>query len=100
MHSYSSFDSKFIKRYANSLDSVDEALIFYDFEALKIKNRTAIFPISIEREFDHNSLTVFTEVSKLQTSLLGRNYSNVVMVMMSSGNFGGINWVALGECFI
>tara|TARA_B100000989_G_C19471278_1_gene440792 strand:- start:321 stop:1232 length:912 start_codon:yes stop_codon:yes gene_type:complete len=100
LHSYSSLDSKFIKQYANSLDSVDEALIFYDFEALKIKNKTAIFPMTIEREFDHNSLTVFTEVSKLQTSLLGRNYSNVVMVMMSSGNFGGINWVALGECFI
>ena len=56
--------------------------------------------MNIEREFDHNSLTVFTEGSKLQKSLLGRNYSNVVMVMMSSGNFGGINWVALGERFI
>jgi len=83
----SSLDLKFIKQYSNSLYPVDVVFIFYTSKALKIKNRTAILSETIEQELDHNLLIVFTQASKLQKSLLGRNYSNVVFVTISSMNF-------------
>jgi UDP-N-acetylmuramate: L-alanyl-gamma-D-glutamyl-meso-diaminopimelate ligase len=100
LHTYSSLDLTFINQYANSLDSADEAIIFYDPETLRIKNRAPILQENIEQGFGHSSLQVFTQASQLQTSLLGKNFSNVVLVMMSSGNFGGINWGALRERFL
>ena len=100
LHTYSSLDLTFINQYANSLDSVDEAIIFYDPEILRIKNSAPILHENIEQGFGHSSLQVFTQASQLQTSLLEKNFSNVVLVMMSSGNFGGINWGALRERFL
>ena len=100
LHTYSSLDLTFINQYANSLDSADEAIIFYDPETLRIKNRAPILQENIEQGFGHSSLQVFTQASQLQTSLLEKNFSNVVLVMMSSGNFGGINWGALRERFL
>lgn len=73
------------------LDPVDEVHIFYDSEKLKIKNITAILSETIKQKFDHNLLIVFTKASKHQKSLFERNYSNVVLEIMDSGNFGGID---------
>jgi UDP-N-acetylmuramate--alanine ligase/UDP-N-acetylmuramate: L-alanyl-gamma-D-glutamyl-meso-diaminopimelate ligase len=99
LHTYSSLDSKFIIQYANTLDSADEVMVFYDPEALKIKNRDAIPPETIKRAFDHPVLEVFTQTASLESKLLERDYNEEVLVMMSSGNFGGLNWEALQSRF-
>ena len=93
----SSLRLKFIKQYSNSLDAVYVVLIFYMSVALKIKNRTTILSGTIEQELDHNLLIVFTQASKLQKSLLGRNYSNVVFVTMSSRNFEELIGLHMGS---
>ena len=100
LHTYSSLDPEFINHYAASLDAADEAIVFYDPEALRIKNRVALPPETIERAFKHDSLRVFTSASKLQASLVERVFSDEVLVMMSSGNFGGIDWEVLQKRFI
>ena len=99
LHTYSSLDPEFINQYAQTLEAADEVLVFYDPEALKIKNRSAIPPESIQEAFVHSTLNVFTHAAKLNTVLLERTYSDEVLVMMSSGNFGGMDWKALQEQF-
>ena len=95
LHTYSSLDQEFIGQYAKSLDTADEILIFYDPEALRIKNRVAIPPETIEQAFEHSSLQVFTQALLLQNNLFERSFTNEVLVMMSSGNFGGMDWEKL-----
>ena len=95
LHTYSSLDPEFIGQYAKSLDTADEILIFYDPEALRIKNRVAIPPETIEQAFEHSSLQVFTQALLLQNNLFERSFTNEVLVMMSSGNFGGMDWEKL-----
>lgn len=99
LHTYSSLDPEFINQYAKSLDAADEALIFYDPEALRIKNRVAIPPEVIEQAFEHSSLRVFTQKFQLQKDLFERHFNNEILVMMSSGNFGGMDWKMLVDRF-
>ena len=100
LHTYSSLDPEFIKHYAHSLESADEAIIFYDPEALKIKNRVPIPPEYIEQSFAHQNLRVVTDAIELKDMLLAKSYTEAVLVMMSSGNFGGMDWSALQQHFL
>jgi UDP-N-acetylmuramate: L-alanyl-gamma-D-glutamyl-meso-diaminopimelate ligase len=100
LHTYSSLDPEFIKQYAHSLESADEAIIFYDPEALKIKNRVPIPPEDIEQSFAHQNLRVVTDAIELKDMLLAKSYTEAVLVMMSSGNFGGMDWSALQQRFL
>ena len=99
LHTYSSLDPHFIKNYAHTLASADEVIVFYDAEALQIKNRAPLAPLLIEKAFQHPALTCITEVDQLHSMLLSRKFSNEVLVMMSSGSFGRIDWEHLKERF-
>ena len=99
LHTYSSLDPYFIKNYAHTLAHADEVIVFYDAEALQIKNRAPLAPLLIEKAFQHPALTCITEVDQLHSVLLSRKFSNEVLVMMSSGSFGRIDWEHLKERF-
>ena len=95
LHTYSSLDPSFIVHYRNSLEKADLSIVFYDPEALKIKNRPPISPEEIVVAFDLPELRVFTEPQKLKDHLLELDYHQKVLLMMSSGNYGGLDWDAL-----
>lgn len=95
LHTYSSLDPSFIVHYRNSLEKADLSIVFYDPEALKIKNRPPISPEEIVVAFDLPELRVFTEPQKLKDHLLKLDYHQKVLLMMSSGNYGGLDWEAL-----
>ena len=97
LHTYSSLDPSFIVHYRNSLEKADLPIVFYDPEALKIKNRTPISPEEIVLAFDLPDLMVFTEPQKLKNHLLELDYHKSVLLMMSSGNYGGLNWEELKD---
>ena len=92
LHTYSSLDISFINQYKKTLSLADKAIIFYDPEALKIKNRSPISTEIIQAAFDHDCLKVITKTSSLEEYLFSQKYDNKIMVMMSSGNFGGLDW--------
>lgn len=97
LHTYSSLDATFIKQYKDSLTAADEAIVFYDPEALKIKNRAPIDPDAIKKAFNHSSIEVITEAKVLQKELFEQEYVNYLLVMMSSGNFGDLDWEKLKQ---
>jgi len=76
LHTYSSLDATFIKQYKDSLTAADEAIVFYDPEALKIKNRAPIDPDAIKKAFNHSSIEVITEAKVLQKELFEQEYVN------------------------
>ena len=95
LHTYSSLDPSFLINYQNSLEYADQAIVFYDPEALKIKNRAPISPQEITNAFGRTDLTVFTHPLDLKQFLLDQDYDQTVLLMMSSGNYGGLNWEEL-----
>ncbi len=100
LHTYSSLTPEFLKQYSSSLNNADEAIVFFSPEALQIKKLPPITETQILEAFDKPDLTVYTNSEEFQFHLQKMDYSNTVLLLMSSGNYGGIdfneikNWVS------
>ena len=92
LHTYSSLDKNFLKEYANTLDKADDAIIFYDPVALKVKNRIPLDSKFIKEAFANDNIEVINSRISLNSSLFKREFKNKILLMMSSGNFGDLNW--------
>ena len=90
LHTYSSLTPTFLEEYQNTLNPADEAIVFYSPDAVEIKGLNPISKEQIEESFNRSELTVFTEPSELETYLKEKDLSNSVLLLMSSGNYGGL----------
>lgn len=91
LHTYSSLNPEFLSQYKNSLDTSDLAIVYYSEEALKIKRMLPISKELIKESFANQELIVFTNKKDLTCYLEKIDKNNSVFLMMSSGNYGGMN---------
>ena len=92
LHTYSSLDITFLKNYSDTLEGVDKIIIFYSSKVLKAKNREAISSFQIKESFNNQNIELITNLSKLNRNLFSDDFSKTLVLMMSSGNFGGFNF--------
>jgi len=91
LHTYSSLNAEFLKEYKNSLAEADEALVFYSPDAVAIKKLEAVSEEQIRQAFQKEGLKVFTNSENFKEELKNTNLNNSVLLMMSSGNYGGLD---------
>ena len=91
LHTYSSLNPVFLEQYAGAMDGVEEAVVFYSEDALKIKRMEPISPDMIKTSFKNPNLKVFTNAEDLHAYWDTLNKTEGVYLMMSSGNFGGLD---------
>ena len=96
LHTYSSLNSEFLTLYKDSLANADKAIVFYSPEALKIKRLEAIEASTVATAFNRNDMVVFTESASLEDYLTQYEYEDSVLLLMSSGNYGGLELSRLG----
>ena len=90
LHTYSSLNSEFLNEYNGSLEEADEALVFYSPEAIANKKLEAVSEDQIRNAFQKKSLEVFTNPEDFKKALQQLELKNSVLLMMSSGNYGGL----------
>ena len=100
LHTYSSLNADFLTLYRDSLASADEAIVFYSPEALKIKRLEPIEESQIVTAFNREDIMVFTETNSLSDYLSNYSFNDAVLLMMSSGNYGGLNMGELEKLLI
>ena len=93
LHTYSSLNPEFLPHYKNTLEKLDEAVVFYDLEALKIKNMDPLSPEFIKENFGKENLKVFTNVEDFKQFWQSLDKNNTAFLMMSSGNFREISLI-------
>ena len=91
LHTYSSLNPLFLEKYRNSLKQSDECYIYYSEKNMRIKRLEPIDSELIIRSFNHSSLTVIDNYEKLNKKIYDLDLSNSVLLMMSSGKFGGLD---------
>ncbi|EAR02141.1 UDP-N-acetylmuramate--L-alanine ligase [Maribacter sp. HTCC2170] len=91
LHTYSSFNPDFLKEYRGALDAADEAIIFFLPESVKIKKLKEVTPEQISSAFERNDLKIYTESSAFKDFVFNKEYENSVLLLMSSGNYGGLD---------
>jgi UDP-N-acetylmuramate: L-alanyl-gamma-D-glutamyl-meso-diaminopimelate ligase len=97
LHTYSSLTESFLKEYKDTLDEADEAVIFYSEKALEIKRMPKLSSDLIQSAFGRQDLKVFTNAENFKTFLKSKHFDNHVLLLMSSGNYGGLNFEELKE---
>lgn len=91
LHTYSSFNPEFLKDYKGALKPADVASVFYLPESVKIKKLDKVTPAQISEAFQRNDLKIFTESSAFKDFVFQQEYGNSVLLLMSSGNYGGLD---------
>lgn len=92
LHTYSSLNAEFLSQYEGTLDAADVAVVFYSPDAVAIKKLEEISKTQIESAFNRNDLIVYTNPSEFQNFLKEQTFNESVLLLMSSGNYGGLDF--------
>jgi len=92
LHTYSSLNAEFLKEYENALDAADEAIVFYSPSAVAIKKLEEVSEQQIFDAFKRSDLKVFTNPEGFKKHLFNTNLDNSALLLMSSGNYGGLDF--------
>lgn len=91
LHTYSSFNPEFLKEYKGALEAADVAAVFYLPESVRIKKLKEVTPEQISEAFVRDDLKIFTDSDDFKNFVFGQKYDNSVLLLMSSGNYGGLD---------
>ncbi|MBC7606957.1 MAG: peptidoglycan synthetase [Burkholderiales bacterium] len=97
LHTYSSLNPNFLKEYEGALDPADVAVVFYSPDAVKIKQLDEITAAQIGKAFNREDLIIYTDPAAFQAFLFHLQFDNagIALLLMSSGNYGGLNFEEL-----
>lgn len=97
LHTFSSLNADFLPQYKDYMRSADQAAVFFNPEVVRHKKLPEITAEDVRKGFGDPQLKVFTERNRFLEYLSGQDYKNHVLLIMTSGNFSGIDIKATAE---
>ena len=97
LHTYSSLNAEFLGEYQGALDQADKAVVFYSPHAVKIKQLDEVTTAQIGAAFGREDLMMFTNPAEFKAFLFSQNLEQTALVLMSSGNYGGLDFEEVKE---
>ena len=92
LHTYSSLNAEFLQEYEGALAFADVAVVFYSPDAVKIKQLEEVTYEQIASAFNRKDLIIYTNPKDFKEYLLALELENSALLLMSSGNYGGLNF--------
>lgn len=96
LHTFSSLKKEFLPQYKGAMDQADEAVVYFSPEVVKHKKLEPITKEQVQDAFG-GKVKVMTETAEVLALIRSEHWNNQVLLMMSSGNFDGIDYEALGK---
>jgi len=93
LHTFSSLTEEFLPQYSGCMDEADIAFVYYNPDVIQHKHLKNIDPEQVKLAFGGKNLSVFTDSEALQIKLRELNYDNSALLLMTSGNFSGVNLI-------
>jgi UDP-N-acetylmuramate: L-alanyl-gamma-D-glutamyl-meso-diaminopimelate ligase len=93
LHTFSSLTEDFLPQYADCMAEADVAFVYYNPEVIQHKRLKEINPEQVKKAFGGTNLTVYTDSQALQQKLREFDYDNSALLLMTSGNFSGVNLI-------
>ena len=97
LHTFSSLNENYMNQYKGAMDKADEAAVFYSKHALELKRMPDLPKQAVLQGFGKQDLQVITDKNELDKWLSGQSYNNANLVLMSSGNYDGLDVNAFAE---
>ncbi len=99
LHTYSSLNAEFLEEYKGALDKADKAVVFYSPHAVKIKQLEKVTKEQIGEAFERDDLIIYTNPEDFKKFLFSQEIKNKAIILMSSGNYGGLDFEEVKKLF-
>lgn len=96
LHTFSSLTQEFLQQYAHSMDEANVRYVYFSQHALQLKKLPPLDPDEVRRAFG-GDVEVFTDSAAMVAKVKAMDWQNANLLMMSSGNFDGIDFAALAD---
>ncbi len=93
LHTFSSLTKEFLPQYDGAMAEADTAFVYFSPEVIKHKKLSEINTDEVAAAFGGKNLEVYTDTQALQAKLRSIDYTNKNLLLMTSGNFSGVNLV-------
>ncbi len=97
LHTYSSLNEKFMEEYKGAMDKADIAVVFYSKHALELKRMPDLSKEKVMFGFAKKDMLVMNDKAQLWNWLQHQSYSNSNLVLMSSGNYDGLDMLTFAK---
>ena len=91
LHTFSSLMADFLPQYEGCMEQADKAFVYFNPKVLEHKKLPPISAEEVRKAFGTENVEVFTDSQALQARLREIEYKNTALLLMSSGNFDGVN---------
>lgn len=100
LHTFSSLNEDFLNEYKDSMALADDAIVYFNPHTIAHKKLSPISEEQVKKAFGGNNIRVITDSAELQAELLKPDAKGKIFLMMSSGNFDGMDLKALGQALL
>ncbi|MFM6953830.1 MAG: UDP-N-acetylmuramate--L-alanine ligase [Sphingobacteriaceae bacterium] len=91
LHTFSSLNAEFLKEYASTMDEADQPIVIIDQQTFKQKQMTPFDETIVKKSFNNEKLIFFDNFEIFEAYLNTNSFVNTNLLLMSSGNFGGLD---------
>ena len=92
LHTFSSLNETFIPQYKDAMNAVNHAIVYFDPDVVRHKRLPELHASFVKEAFGRETLEVITDTDALAQRLADVPTENHVLLMMSSGRFGGVEF--------
>lgn len=97
LHTFSSLNEAFMAEYKGAMDKADLAVVFYSRHALELKRMPDLPAEKVIAGFGKEGLLVMNDKEQLTQWLQSQSFENSNLVLMSSGNYDGIDMLTFAQ---
>jgi UDP-N-acetylmuramate: L-alanyl-gamma-D-glutamyl-meso-diaminopimelate ligase len=97
LHTFSSLNKAFLPQYRGCMDMADRPIVYFSHHALALKRLPELTAEEVRTAFSDERLTIYNDSAKMQADLLSMDYRNKNFLLMSSGNFDGMDMEELAR---
>ena len=100
LHTFSSLNTQFLQEYNGCMDQADISIVYYSKHALELKRLPYFDRTKVLEAFGRGDIHVFNETESMVQFLLNQSASDTNFLMMSSGDFDGLNLSNLADSIL
>lgn len=97
LHTYSSLSRGFLPHYRGTLDKASLAFVYFNPHTIELKKLPPLTVDMVKEAFGDKNIMVFNNSKVLFNAIKGLKQIDPVYLLMSSGDFDGINFLSLSD---
>lgn len=97
LHTFSSLNTTFLQEYQHTMIDADMAYVYYNEATVQHKKLAPISKDDVGAAFGSENVIVYNDSDQLFSMLKAMDWKNKVLLLMSSGNFSGVDLNAFGS---